>query len=60
MDWSALELVTFGAEPKEARGLVCLPSDGVLYEVVLEREHALFALEQNPLDGRTALSVRSR
>ncbi len=59
MDWSELELVTFGASATEARGLVCLPSDEVLHEVVLTGEGGSLALEANPLEGRTILSVRA-
>jgi alpha-D-xyloside xylohydrolase len=59
LDWSALELVPFG-DSKEVRGLVCLPSDGVLHEVVLDRDDGSFALEHNPLEGRTTLSVRAQ
>jgi alpha-D-xyloside xylohydrolase len=61
MDWSALELVTFGDDAVEAHGLVCLPSDNVVHEVVVARESGgAFALESNPLEGRTTLIVRAR
>lgn len=59
MDWSKLELVNFGTESRQARGLVCLPSDNVLHEVVLEKEDGSFVLERNPLAGRASLSVRA-
>ena len=36
IDWTKLELVTYLAKAPKARGLVCLPSDNVLREVVVD------------------------
>ena len=59
MDWSEIELVVFGAQVREARALVSLPTDNVLHDVVLRRDNGRFVLEDNTLGGRANLSVRS-
>jgi alpha-D-xyloside xylohydrolase len=53
LDWSKLELVSYGASRGEA--LVALPSDGVLRRVRV----AGGALEANPFGAATRLAVRS-
>jgi alpha-D-xyloside xylohydrolase len=58
MDWSEIELVSFGSEVPEARGLICLPSDNVLHEVVLKKEGGSLVLGENPLVGQTTLAIR--
>jgi len=59
MDWSELELVVFGAESKEARALVSLPTDNVLHEIVLNGKSGRFVVESNPLAELTTLTVRA-
>ena len=58
MDWSALELVVFG-EAAEARGLVCLPADGVLHPLTVARRGGTLALAGDPLAGRVKWTVRA-
>ncbi|MCX7723366.1 MAG: alpha-xylosidase [Verrucomicrobiae bacterium] len=60
MDWSALELVVFAARAERARGLVCLPSDNKLLEVVLEKTGDTFALVGTPLAAKVRLNVQAR
>jgi alpha-D-xyloside xylohydrolase len=60
MDWSSLELVAYATSAPLARGLVCLPSDGALHEVVLRRKGAGFVLTTDPLPGRVTWKVLSR
>lgn len=57
LDWSKLELVTFGEAADAHRGLVCLPADGVLHEVVAGKRDGRPALQGAPPPG-TTLSVR--
>ena len=59
MDWSELELVVLGAESKEARALVSLPTDNVLHEIALNGESGRFVVESNPLAEHTSLTVRA-
>jgi len=58
IDWSRLELVRFVAKGGAARGLVCLPADGVLREVVVEGG-GRFLPPGDPLAGRVRWTVRS-
>jgi alpha-D-xyloside xylohydrolase len=58
MDWSSLELVAYTASAPKAKGLVCLPSDGVLQEVSLVRRGAGFRLAADPFRGKVAWRVR--
>ena len=60
MDWTKLELVVFATDPTaNANGLVCLPSDGLLQKLELERKAAGFAFRNDPLGGRVKWSVRA-
>jgi len=58
IDWTRLELVRFAAKAGPARGLVCLPSDGVLREVAVEGG-GRFVPPGDPLAGRVRWTVRS-
>jgi len=52
LDWSKLELVVFAKNLPTAHGLVCLPSDNVLHEVVLNKERSGFKLANDPFAGK--------
>ena len=51
MDWSNLELVSFASGGDGGTGLVCLPSDNILYRVALGRmtENGPLVLAGDPL-----------
>jgi alpha-D-xyloside xylohydrolase len=57
IDWHSLELKVFCARAEAAKGLICLPEDGELHALRLERANAGFALEGDALQGRVAWSV---
>jgi alpha-D-xyloside xylohydrolase len=57
IDWSEVELAVFGGGAQTAEGLVCLPGDGELHRLRLERDGEGFALEGDPLRGRVAFRV---
>jgi alpha-D-xyloside xylohydrolase len=57
MDWSEIELAVYGAESSTAEGLICLPEDGALHTLRLEREGSGFALVEDPLEGRVEWNV---
>ena len=57
IDWTKLELVTYLAKAPKARGLVCLPSDNVLHEVVADAG-GRFAASGDPFAGRVKWAVR--
>jgi alpha-D-xyloside xylohydrolase len=64
MDWSKIELVVFstGASEtnrEEATGLICLPSDNVLHPISVINNGGNLALKENPLQGRSTISLRS-
>ena len=52
MDWREIELVVFGAETSVAEGSFCLPEEGALHALHLEREDNDFLLKEDPLRGR--------
>jgi alpha-D-xyloside xylohydrolase len=58
MDWSSLELRVFAGAAREARGLVCLPADGVLHPLVLAGQGSSFALRRDPLAGKVKWTIR--
>jgi alpha-D-xyloside xylohydrolase len=57
IDWHSLELKVFSAQAEGAEGLVCLPEDGELHALRLERANAGFALKGDALQGRVSWSV---
>jgi alpha-D-xyloside xylohydrolase len=57
IDWHSLELKVFCARAEAAEGLVCLPEDGKLHALSLERANDGFALERDALQGRVAWRV---
>src|SRR5215207_7286209 len=57
IDWHSLELKVFCARAEVAEGLVCLPEDGELHALRLERADDGFALEGDALQGRVAWRV---
>lgn len=58
MDWSEIELRVYGAG-SSAEGFFCLPEDGELRPLRLEREGEGFALREDPLGGRVDWRVRT-
>ena len=58
MDWGAIELAVYSTGPS-AEGLFCLPEDGTLHLLRLEREGDDFVLEEDPLEGEVEWNVRA-
>jgi alpha-D-xyloside xylohydrolase len=59
MDWSEIELTVYATESSTAEGLFCLPEDGALHALRLEREGDGFVLSEDPLQGRVEWTVRA-
>ncbi len=57
MDWSKLDMVVYSAGTKQAKGLLCLPSDNQLKEIILAGEGDKWIVKENPLQGKTNLKV---
>ena len=60
IDWQTLELRVFAAESMEAEALVCLPQEGRLHRVRLEKNDGAFQVAENPLPGTTKLTVTQK
>jgi alpha-D-xyloside xylohydrolase len=60
IDWREIELAAFGAEASSAEGLFCLPEDGDLHVLHLERTQSGFSLRSDPLRGRIEWKVQIR
>jgi alpha-D-xyloside xylohydrolase len=58
MDWREIVLVVFGAAATAAEGLFCLPDDGGLHVLRLEREGGEFKLREDPLGGGVSWKIR--
>jgi hypothetical protein len=53
MDWRQIELAVFASEETSAaEGRVCMPEEGELHTLRLEREGDRFALKEDPLVDR--------
>ncbi|MDQ3965641.1 MAG: alpha-xylosidase [Actinomycetota bacterium] len=60
MDWQEMELVVFcGEEATTAEGSVCLPDEGELHALRLEREGENFVLKEDPLRGRVQWKIHT-
>ena len=57
MDWREIELVVFGGETSVAEGSFCLPEEGTLHALRLEREGNNFVLKEDPLRGRVEWGI---
>jgi alpha-D-xyloside xylohydrolase len=58
MDWSKLDLVVYAKNSPTAKGLVCLPSDNLLHELVLNKDGGAFKLANDPLAGKVTWNLR--
>lgn len=58
IDWQEIDLDVFSAEGSTARGLFCLPEDGVLHILRLERAGEELTLQNDPLAGRVRWRIR--
>jgi alpha-D-xyloside xylohydrolase len=58
LDWSKLEIVAYAKESAAVKGLVCLPSEGALRELTLNKSGATFKLANDPLGGKVTWSIR--
>lgn len=58
IDWSQLELVVFSKSKNQARGKICLPSDKVLHELVLNKKEKTCSLVNDPLKGKVKWIIR--
>jgi alpha-D-xyloside xylohydrolase len=58
LDWSQLELVTYGAPPAGGEALLCLPSDNVLHRLAVSFKDGRPALTSDPLAGKVRLTFR--
>ena len=61
MDWREIELVIFSVETSAAEGLLCLPEDGQLHALRLERkgEENDFVFTEDPLQRRVDWRLRT-
>jgi alpha-D-xyloside xylohydrolase len=57
MDWSELELKVFSTSGQPADGLLCLPSDDLLKDILLVEEQGRYTLKQDPFGGRVAFRI---
>jgi len=58
LDWSQLDLVVFAKNSLTAKGLVCLPADNVLHELVLNKSGGGFKLANDPFAGKVIWNLR--
>jgi alpha-D-xyloside xylohydrolase len=58
LDWSKLDLVVFAKNSPTAKGLVCLPTDNLLHELVLNKDGSAFKLANDPLAGKVTWNLR--
>jgi alpha-D-xyloside xylohydrolase len=57
MDWSKIELEVFVKDTSTAKGLVCLPADNVLHEIVLQKNNGAFGLASDPFGGKVTWKI---
>jgi alpha-D-xyloside xylohydrolase len=57
LNWKNIELVAFSRKASSASGRFCMPQEGVLYSLHLERAGAAFVLKDDPLAGKVAWRI---
>jgi alpha-D-xyloside xylohydrolase len=60
IDWSEIELTVFGAESTTADALLCLPEDGALNRLRLERDGERLVLADDPFAGKVTFALVQR
>ncbi len=60
IDWTEIELVIYGARSSTAEALFCLPDEGPLHRLHLERRPGGFELAEDPLRGAVSWEIRTR
>ncbi|MGC9942396.1 MAG: alpha-xylosidase [Verrucomicrobiota bacterium] len=58
MDWSKLDLRVFAKDAATATGTVFLPGDTELHELSLAKQDGKFTLDNDPLAGKVAWTIR--
>jgi alpha-D-xyloside xylohydrolase len=58
MDWSKLDLVVYTTSNQPATGLVCLPEDNVLHDVILNKLGDKYVLVKDPLAVKVNWKVK--
>jgi alpha-D-xyloside xylohydrolase len=58
MNWRDINLMVFSAEASIAEGYFCLPEEGALHALFLEREGDDFVLKDGPLQGKVRWGIR--
>jgi alpha-D-xyloside xylohydrolase len=59
MNWREIVLMVFSAETSVAEGYFCLPEEGALHALCLEREGNDFVLKDGPLQGKVKWGIRT-
>jgi alpha-D-xyloside xylohydrolase len=59
MDWSKIELTVYAKDATAAKGLVFLPGDNELHELILTKQGGAFKLNDDPLAGRVTWQIRT-
>jgi alpha-D-xyloside xylohydrolase len=59
MDWREIEVMVFGPEASVAEGSFCLPEEGALHALRLEREGNDFVFKDDPLQGKVKWEIRT-
>ena len=59
MDWREIEVMVFGPEATVAEGSFCLPEEGALHALRLEREGNDFVFKDDPLQGKVKWEIRT-
>ncbi len=57
MDWTKLTMKVYSVDTKEAKGLICLPSDNKLIPISAKKTDGKYVIEPNALQNKTQLIV---
>jgi alpha-D-xyloside xylohydrolase len=58
MDWSKIELRVYSSGKGEVSGLLCIPEDGGLHRITLNRSGRRYVLSGDPLDGSVQWEIK--
>ncbi len=59
IDWDNLELVVYSTGNTVAKGYVCLPSDNVLHEIMLNDKNGKYSIGNDPYSGKVKWIIQT-
>lgn len=57
IDWNNIDLISYALNSQKATGLICLPADNVLHQILVTKSGSNFKLAEDPYAGKVTFKV---